>query len=625
MPSLIKNIQLARNMGLRYLGFRTAFELRRKLGLIKKRFPQDPPEKKFIALADWQKNNHFWGLTIRDKIEGDIAPSHGIERILKGEIPFFSAQWINLGKNYDWITNPDTGYRYDPVQHWSEVQDYSKTAGDIKFVWEKSRFSYLYDIMRYDLLRNEDHSAWVFNEIASWLEANKINSGPNYKCSQEISLRILNWTYALNFYKHSKHLTETLFQQIIHAIYWQLKHVYANINFSRIAVRNNHAITETLTLYLGSLFYPFFPEAAQWKKDGKRWFEKEIAYQVYSDGTFLQFSMNYHRVVIQLLTWALKTADFFGEKYSDVVYNRTYKSLQFLFACQDEYTGWLPNYGSNDGALFFKLNRCDYRDYRPQLNVLHKLLTGKSLYKHGEWDEDVFWFRATQLKGYNFPALKHKEGWSTFEIGGYFVLREPETVTFIRCGSHKDRPAQADNLHIDIWYKGHNILFDGGSYKYNTDASTLKYFMGTESHNTIMLDNYDQMLKGSRFIWYNWTQALKSETREEENAYCFEGTISAFRELNSNIRHTRKLIKPKGQPHWIIEDKISGKPAGIKVRQLWHTSPTVIIKSKDKKGNEISVHREAGMLSDYYGMKEKADQFVAETTEDIVITNITIA
>lgn len=626
MRTLNKNIQLVRNMGLRYVGFRAGFELKKKLGLLKTTFPQNPPEKRFISLNDWRKNYRFWGVTKEDKLGEDIiyTPPH-IERILNGEIPFFSAQRISLGKDYDWITNPDTGYHYDPKQHWSEIQDYSKTAGDIKFVWEKSRFSYLYEIIRYDLIKKEDHAEWVFKEINSWLEANQINSGPNYKCSQEISLRILNWTYALNFYKNSEHLTEGLFQKIIHAIYWQLKHVYANINFSRIAVRNNHAITETLTLYLGALLYPFFPDAQQWKEQGKKWFEQEIAYQIYPDGTFLQFSMNYHRVVVQLLTWALRTADFFGERYSKIVYERAYLSLQFLFACQDENTGWLPNYGSNDGALFFKWNSCDYRDYRPQLNVLHVLLTGKSLYETGDWNEDVCWFQAHQLDGCNFAPLKHAQGWTTFEAGGYFVLREPESLTFIRCGNHKDRPAQADNLHVDIWYKGQNILFDGGSYKYNTDVKTLKYFMGSESHNTVMLDGHDQMLKGSRFIWYNWTQALKAEVSEQRDAYLFEGTISAFKELNAKIRHTRKLQKKKGTNEWMIEDIISNKPKGLKMRQYWHPLPGIKISCKGKDGKEVPFHKETGLKSDYYGMKEEAGQFVAETTEDTIITTITKA
>lgn len=58
-------------------------------------------------------------------------------------------------------------------------------------------------------------------------------------------------------------------------------------------------LPETLALYLVGLLYPSFPEAARWKIKGMKWFEEEVAYQIYEDGTFLQFSMNYHRVVSQ--------------------------------------------------------------------------------------------------------------------------------------------------------------------------------------------------------------------------------------------------------------------------------------------------------------------------------------
>lgn len=31
---------------------------------------------------------------------------------------------------------------------------------------------------------------------------------------------------------------------------------------------------------------------------------------------------------------------------------------------------------------------------------------------------------------------------------------------------------------MDVWYKGENILMDGGSYKYNMDVLDINYFMG---------------------------------------------------------------------------------------------------------------------------------------------------
>lgn len=624
MSSIGHSLQLVKNMGWRYTRYRIGLELEKRLGLFKKKFPQNPPTQNFTSLDKWRKTNFFWGIKQEDKATFNPSKLPDFESYKNGKVPFFSADRLQLGKNYDWISNPDSGYTYDAQQHWSEIQDYSKKLGDIKFVWEKSRFAYLYDVIRHDFYTKEDHAEWVFDEISSWLRANPINSGPNYKCSQEISLRILNWTYALNYYKESSYLTEELFQEIMHAIYWQLKHVYVHIDFSRIAVRNNHALTETLTLYLCSIFYPFFPEASLWKKKGKKWFEQEVEYQIYPDGTFLQFSMNYHRVVIQLFSWAFKTAEFNREKFSPIVYERAYKSIKFLYACQDEETGWLPNYGSNDGALFFKFNSLDYRDYRPQLNALHVFLTGVNLYENGEWNEDVFWLGAEQVTGISYSKLRHKKGWHVFSSSGYYILREEDTVTFVRCGNHKDRPAQADNLHLDIWHKGKNILFDAGSYKYNTDEQTLKYFMGTESHNTVMLGNHDQMLKGARFIWFNWSQAISTKTTETENEYFFSGAVSAFTYLNSKIEHNRSIRKIKGKAKWEIEDTISHKPENILMKQYWHTLPFVKIKSKDKANNPLVAKEMEGFRSDYYGKKEKAHQRVIESNANYINTSIEI-
>lgn len=103
-------------------------------------------------------------------------------------------------------------------------------------------------------------------------------------------------------------------------------------------------------------------------------------------------------------------------------------------------------------------------------------------------------------------------------------------------------------------------MFDGGSYKYNTTEKLLRYFMGTESHNTIMLEGHDQMLKGDRFIWYNWSQAEWSSLKETEDTYIFEGKVSCFTYLNKEIKHSRKIVKWKNTCKWEIEDCIDGNP-----------------------------------------------------------------
>jgi hypothetical protein len=499
-------------MGFRYTWYRITHVIESKFGLLKKRHPNNPAVKKFIALEDWKNSDTTFVIDTRENTQLVKNPNPELKekatKIINGEIFFFSSEWKKLGKDYDWVTNPETNYQYDISKHWSEINDFNPLNGDIKYVWEKSRFNYLLTIMRYDYHFNEDHAAFVFLEIENWIDANPVNQGPNWKCSQEISLRVFNWMYVLQFYKNSSVLTETLWDKIQNVIYWSLHHTYNHINFSRIAVRNNHAITETLALTVSELLFPFIPETKKWSKEGRKWLEQEIDYQVYEDGTFLQFSMNYNRVLVQLLSLGIAITEKNNQPFSDKFYIKAYKTLNFLYQCLQKENGFLPNYGANDGALFFQLSENQYRDYRPQLNTLHVILTGEKLFEENEIQEDVQWVKNVNEPKYNFEKLTQKIGVISFKNGGYYICRTKTSFTFIRCGSHKDRPSHADNLHVDVWVKGKNILRDSGTYKYNTDKEIGNYFTGTKGHNSVVVNNDSQMLKGSRFIWFHWSQCL---------------------------------------------------------------------------------------------------------------------
>lgn len=592
-------------MGMRYVFFRITYLIKTKLGWQKTAFPTNPKFKKHTSLQDWKRNLppfFFFGKEISGLEKNPTEDlKTNFENLKKGAYTFFNKTDIDLGIDYDWVTNPLTNHKYDIFKHWSEIQDLSVEAGDIKYVWEKARFSFLYDIIRYDYHFQEDQSQFVFQQIEDFIDKNPINQGPNYKCSQEISLRVLNWTFALYYYKDSEFLTEELFDKIMHTVYWQIHHVYKNIHFSRISVRNNHAITETLMLYLSDKLFPFLPNMKKWSKEGKAWFEQEIEYQIYPDGTFLQFSMNYHRVVIQLLTWAIQLSKLHNDTLKKVVYERAEKSLHFLDACSDTVTGKLPNYGSNDGALFFKLTNNDYRSYRSQLDDLRSVLRGYTNYN----SKSSFWYGIQPENKSPKQILELNE----FKDSGYYILQEGNTKTFIRCGSYKDRPCQSDNLHLDIWVDGENILRDNGSYKYNTEKKFVDYFNGAEGHNTVSVNGENQMQKGDRFIWYYWVKKTEAFLKKENNNFIFLGKIKAFKQLGNNIYHQRKVTKTKGKNEWFVQDEVIGA-MGKENYQYWHFSKEfidkILIISIDENNTILEPKIEEKWYSGYYGVKKSS-------------------
>ncbi|SKC15721.1 alginate lyase family protein [Dyadobacter psychrophilus] len=619
-------IRFLSNMGVRYLCFRLWYEIQGRIGLLRLRFSVGNKRFQHVSKEAWlDKHIPFpfdpakSGLLRNAELPG---LQERAEHIRENRFLYFNDQWKTVP---DWHTNPENGFTYDKNIHWSKIPTLSRNDGDIKYVWEKSRFCFLSALFRFDFHFEKDQSELVFALINDWIDQNPVNRGPNWRCGQEISLRVINWLFALHYYKHSESLSPAIFTKIIQSIYDQMRRVAANIHFSRTAVRNNHALTETLTLYIVGTYFPHFPESRLWKSKAKRWFEQEIAYQIYEDGTFLQFSMNYHRIAVQLLTLAITVAELNADKWADVVYDRARKSLYFLRSCQDDVTGFLPNYGNNDGALFFPLSECPYHDFRPQLEALSKALQINLDFGIGPWNEEALWL-SLQKSVQNVQETFKPKVLAGFENGGYYTIRDDKTLTFVRCGAYKDRPFQADNLHLDIWVNGMNLMRDAGSYSYNTDEKWTRYFAGTASHNSVMLGEFDQMKKGPRFIWFNWIKKAKCSVYEHANSFEIDAEFEGFNQLGRGITHHRRITKTKGKLHWTIEDHIENLPDNLPMHQIWHPHPQFFehyqMTATDKDSQEIKFNKTTGWYSDTYGKKVAARRLVFSSFGNYIRTVI---
>lgn len=614
-------------MGIKYVIYKAAFEISRKIGFLQLFYPTNVPYRQFFNLQQWRQNYRPFFILNTNKTNNSDEEKNNLrssfELIKNGSIQFFTGEWFHLGIDHNWAINPENGIQFDRYQHWTRVSDFNATFGDIKYVWEKARFIYLHTIIHHDYANNEDNSSFVWKEILSWIKNTTYNCGPHYKCSQEISIRLLNWVYALYYYKDSKSLTNLIFSEIMNSIYWQTRHVEQNHIFSKIAVRNNHAITEALCLFTIGLLFPWFPDSKRWYQKGKKSLEEEGVYQIYPDGSYIQHSFNYQRVVIQLYTWALSLAEYNDVSFKPELINRLKECVLFMHKFINPDNGHVPNWGANDSALFFPFNNCAPRDFRPQINALYIYLFHKNLYTGIEFEEDANWFglyhiiNTTSIQD-SKPSdqsniVSYTNGIYSYSDGGYYILKGQNGSTFIRCAKYKHRPYHADNLHVDIWYQNSNILRDAGTYKYNTDSDTVRFFCGSEGHNTIMIDHFDQMEKGSRFIWYKWSECIEASVNETEDYLQFKGTINAFKYIRTNIFHTRIIKAFKKFPIWQIQDRISGA-SGYQISQHWNLGDEFFEKGFNIQciSDRNIVHPETAesWYSEYYGKKQSAQKII---------------
>jgi len=572
MLNNFRNIQsLLWSHGSRWLLFRVAYALRKRTGLVRVQMPvyqwKDRPLetwlKKDIPSAprpyvEWRKKHspHFLfdGIHLPQNIPWDpkIAVDEA-ERVLSGELKYFSHTYYRTGFPPGWHKDPVTGFEVDSHKHWSELSD--DAGGDIKFIWEPSRFGMVYPLVRaYAATRDEKYAEAFWDLIRSWAESNPPNTGPNWMDGQEAAFRLLAWTFGFYAFQDSASTTPERISQFVAMVATHADRIYGNIAYA-ISTHSNHSISEAAGLWTAGLLFPELKDAGKYLFLGRELLEREAAAQIFPDGTYSMYSLNYHRFVLHLYLFVLRLAEINQSPISGLNIERVSASIDFLTQLIDPQTGQMPVYGSNDGALVLPFNNCDFTDYRPLLQLGSYLTKKKHLLEPGPWDEDVFWFYGEESLTPD-PSPKGRragdEGEFSFPYGGIHLLRGASSKAVIRCTDFRSRPSHADQLHVDLWMRGQNIACDAGTYLYSGEGIWRNGLAHTAVHNTVTVDHRDQMKMLTRFTWTDWSKG----TVIRHNEKIWQGEHDGYRRLPVPVGHKRTVLS-LGEDRWLVIDHLT--------------------------------------------------------------------
>lgn len=478
------------------------------------------------------------------------------EDLSRGFARFFSHERVEVGMPPRWHVDPFSGHEFPSNRHWTQIADFA--AGDIKLAWELSRFGFVFALVRANWRTNDDRHAELFWQLVeSWRAANPPEQGVNWKCGQEVSLRVMAWCFGLYGFAGSPSTTPARVAMLAQMIAVSGQRIDANLSYA-LNQQNNHGISEAMGLWtIGSLF-PEFADAARWSRLGRELLESQARELIYDDGAFSQHSLNYHRVMLHDYVWSLRLGDVLGQPFSDALRQRIAKAGELVFQLQDEATGRVPCYGQDDGALILPLNDCGYRDYRPVVQATHYLTTGRRRFETGPWDEDLLWLFGPEAL--TAPVETASRCDLDAPTGGYFTLRSRQGFAFMRAAAFRHRPAQADMLHVDLWWRGQNIAVDPGTYSYNAPAPWNNSFARTPYHNTVTVDGLDQMERAGRFLWLPWIQgeSLGRFTSESGQLACWQGTHDGYQRLRDPVSYRRAVVR-LGDEHWLVIDALSAR------------------------------------------------------------------
>jgi hypothetical protein len=397
-----------------------------------------------------------------------------------------------------------------PLQHWSCTPE----GEDIKFIWEPARLGWVFTLARAYLLTADDSYAKCFWQLLdTFLVNNPPNLGPNWSSGQEVALRILALVFAHQVFGSSAFSTSENQERLLAAIAVHASRIPPTLIYAR-AQNNNHLLTEAAGLFTAGTYLHALPQAKRWQSLGWKWFNKALANQITPDGIYIQHSTNYHRLMLQTALWIHSIAKNVAWTIPPQTIYRLAAASQWLMVQLDPISGRVPNLGHNDGAYIFPLASGGFSDYRPVAQAAARAFLGSPCLPPGYWDEFSLWL-----------GLPVREPPSAVQSIGYspsvYRLGSTESWGILRAAHFSSRPAHADQLHVDLWWHGDNIALDAGTYRYTAPLAWDNTLAHTAVHNTIMIDDLDQMTHAGRFLWLDWAQAV-AHPLAEKNGFIAE-------------------------------------------------------------------------------------------------------
>ncbi len=445
--------------------------------------------------------------------------------------------------------------------HWSSVGD-QLNGRDIKWLWEPARFTWAFDLAKAWLLTRDDrYPRFFWEKFSEFIILNPVNSAPNWTSAQEAAMRIVVWLMVYQVFRQSPATTAGYTTQLVTTLWQHGARIPATIGYAR-SQNNNHLLSEALGLVIaGSLFSEKSPLARNWLKTGVQEFNRAILNQIEPDGTYSQHSTNYHRLMLQLALIYCGYANKIGIEIPNEVTTRLAAATSWLAAQLDATSGRLPNLGHNDGSLLLPMGTAEFRDYRPTLQATAEAFMGQPCLPSGQWDELALWL--------GLPVKNKETIIPTITSPAVHVIRSSNKRAILRGVTFHGRPAQADQLHLDLWWDGLNITQDAGTYSYNDAPPWQNPLSSTLVHNTLSVDDLDQMEKASKFLWLRQAQAQwydapsKDILMASHNGYSRVGVMhqrivtfvdERHLEVIDQVHFIRKTDERLITLHWLLAD-----------------------------------------------------------------------
>lgn len=414
--------------------------------------------------------------------------------------------------------------------------------GDPEWIYAMNRHRYFFILAQaYIFTGDEKYTTCFIDLLQQWIAYNPLTPEKMLTTWRtiEAGLRCENWIKAYEIFRESPVWNDELDKLFLEALEVHAEYIMgAHNDFKR---QSNWGVIENHGLFLVGASFPSLKNSRQYVEVARRRLEKAMGRQVMADGCHWEQSQCYHnevlRAFLDVAICAKNNGIELSEKFHESIQKMVYATLYMT----------RPNYlqlanGDSD--------EIDARDLLVRAAYLYK---NKHFRAMGYENVDFESIWDIGMKGKIFyDSLEGElpeEVSKVLEEGGHYCLRsswdEEAFYLHFKCGSLGGGHGHVDLLHIDLAYKGEDILIDKGRYTY-VDSNERYYLKSAEGHNTCLVDH-----KPFTQIQDTWGYSKVAHPIQRKSVLdeCFEyveGAHLGYMDLEDSVFVNRKVlyIKP---------------------------------------------------------------------------------
>jgi len=539
----------------------------------------------------------------------------------------------------DWHKDFKSGFSWEKGKFFTKYKiiDLSNSA-DVKVPWELSRFHHALVLGQAYLLTEDEKYVKEFkSQIENWIDENPLMKSINWTLAMEVSIRAVNWIYALNMFIKSPLIDMDFLELIYSSLYEHGFFIYNNLEKGFPYSGNHYASNIVGLLFLGVFFKKQY-RAEHWFQNALKEYYREVRLQILPSGVHFERSTAYHRLMLELFYYSFLMLRRNEINIPFDIKFRIETMFQFVLYYLKP-NGNTPLIGDNDDGRILPFMSYGPRDHRYLLSLASTEFNNSPYNKYSiGYTSDVFFLQNLSRKEFFESIQSSNDNLSSkvFKDAGFCIVRDEEVHMFINNSGPTKYPdhvneggahTHADLLSFELYFGKTSFLVDPGTYVYTSDPVERNKFRSTEMHNTVTIDNQSQSeISDKNIFLYNRLAypvlfALDMDTDLE----IFRGSHNGYIHLNNPVIHERILKYNKTEKIFNVIDNFNGEGThkfqwnfhlGLDVKCDLSPNNSVVCKSlisyesiviKFRSEDKIDIRIEESYFSPSYGIKKKSE------------------